>query len=233
MNDLNTKLESINSRIARACSKAGRSADTVAILAVSKGQTAEKIRSLYHAGQSAFGENYVQEAIGKQTVLSDLEIQWHFIGPVQSNKTAEIARHFQWVQSTDRVKILQRLSRQRPEELPALNICLQVNIDHEEQKAGALPDEIPQLARLTLSLPRLRLRGLMAIPKASDRPGDMVPAFERTYRLFCQLRELGPDIDTLSIGMSSDFEQAIAAGSTMVRIGTALFGTRGEGRSPT
>jgi len=226
MNDLNTKLESINSRIAQACSKAGRSADTVAILAVSKGQTAAKIRQLFIAGQSAFGENYVQEALSKQTRLADLDIEWHFIGPLQSNKTGEIARHFQWVQSVDRVKILQRLSRQRPEGLPALNICLQVNIDREAQKAGALPDEIPRLASLALSLPRLRLRGLMAIPKASDRASDMVPAFERMYQLYCQLRESGPAIDTLSIGMSSDFEQAIEAGSTMVRIGTALFGPR-------
>ena len=226
MNDLNTKLESINSRIARACSKAGRSADTVTILAVSKGQTSDKIRQVFKAGQTAFGENYVQEAISKQTGLADLEIEWHFIGPVQSNKTGEIARHFQWVQSADRIKILHRLSRQRSEGLPALNICLQVNIDREAQKAGALPDEIPQLARLVLSMPRLRLRGLMAIPRASDRPGDMVSAFERMYRLFCQVREFGPAIDTLSIGMSSDFEQAIAAGSTMVRIGTALFGPR-------
>lgn len=226
MNDLNEKLESINARIARACLTAGRRAEEISILAVSKGQPAGKIRQLFAAGQAAFGENYLQEALAKQAQLADLELQWHFIGPIQSNKTGEIARHFQWVQSVDRAKILQRLSRQRPDELPNLNICLQVNIDQEAQKAGASPEEIPRLAELANALPRLRLRGLMAIPKPASSKSDTFPAFQRMHRMFCQLRASDPAIDTLSIGMSSDFEQAIRAGGTMVRIGTDLFGPR-------
>jgi len=226
MNDLNTKLESINSRIAAACSEAGRRADEIRILAVSKGQPACKIRQLFAAGQTEFGENYLQEAMAKQAELADLDLQWHFIGPIQSNKTAEIARRFQWVQSVDRAKILHRLSRQRPGDLPEMNICLQVNIDMETQKSGATPEEIPQLAQLALSLPGIQLRGLMAIPKPEVQEGDSFPAFQRMHRLFCRLREIDPRIDTLSIGMSSDFEQAIKAGGTMVRIGTDLFGPR-------
>lgn len=226
MNDLNKKLESINARIARACLKAGRRAEEISILAVSKGQPAGKIRQLFAAGQTAFGENYVQEALAKQAQLADLDLQWHFIGPIQSNKTGEIARHFQWVQSVDRAKILQRLSRQRPDELPELNICLQVNIDHEAQKAGASPEEIPRLAALTNALPRLQLRGLMAIPKPASPKNDPFTAFQRMHEMFCRLRANDPAIDTLSIGMSSDFEHAIQAGGTMVRIGTDLFGPR-------
>jgi len=226
MNDLNSKLQIINSRIAQACSSVGRHAEEVSILAVSKGQPAGKIRQLFALRQTAFGENYLQEAVAKQSELADLDLQWHFIGPIQSNKTGEIARRFQWVQSVDRVKILQRLSRQRPEDLPELNVCLQVNIDQEKQKAGALPEEVPELAELALSLPGLRLRGLMAIPKAQVQARDSLPAFHRMRLLFCRLRERNPAIDTLSMGMSSDFEQAIRAGSTMVRIGTDLFGPR-------
>jgi hypothetical protein len=226
MNDLNTKLESINARIALACAKAGRRADEISILAVSKAQPAGRIRQLFAAGQTAFGENYLQEALAKQAQLADLDLQWHFIGLIQANKTGEIARHFHWVQSADRAKILQRLSRQRPVELPQLNICLQVNIDHEPQKAGALPEQIPQLAELVDSLPQLQLRGLMAIPKPASQKSGSPPAFQRMHDLFCRLRANDPAIDTLSIGMSADFEQAIQAGGTMVRIGTDLFGPR-------
>ncbi len=226
MNNLNAKLENISARIAMACSKAGRKADEVSILAVSKGQSHDKIRQLHAAGQAAFGENYLQEASAKQARLADLDLEWHFIGPVQSNKTGDISRQFHWVQSVDRVKILQRLSRQRTEGLPELNVCLQVNIDREEQKSGALPEEIPQLAKLALSLPGLKLRGLMAIPIAADQRSEIVPGFLRMQQLFCQLRREGLPIDTLSIGMSADFEQAIHAGSTMIRVGTALFGPR-------
>jgi len=226
MNDLNIKLENINARIARACSGAGRRVDEITLLAVSKGQSAGRIRQLCAAGQVAFGENYVQEALAKQAQLTDLAIEWHFIGPIQSNKTGDIARHFQWVQSADRDKILQRLSRQRPEGLPALNVCLQVNIDAEEQKSGAPPGEIPQLARLALSLPGLKLRGLMAIPKPACEGSDIPPGFLHMQQLYHRLRADGLPIDTLSIGMSADFEQAIRAGSTMVRVGTGLFGPR-------
>jgi pyridoxal phosphate enzyme (YggS family) len=226
MNNLNANLEKINARITKACKAAGRSPAEVSLLAVSKGQTAAGIRQLHDAGQVAFGENYVQEALAKQEELQDLAIEWHFIGPIQSNKTSDLAEHFQWVQSVDRAKILQRLSAQRPEDLPALNVCLQVNIDREEQKAGALPEHIPELARLAGSLPRLQLRGLMAIPKYTSEASDALPGFLRMQRLFFQLREDGLAVDTLSIGMSGDFEQAIQAGSTMVRIGTSLFGPR-------
>lgn len=226
MNNLNTKLENINARIARACAVAGRCPDEISIVAVSKGQSADRIRRLHAAGQVAFGENYLQAALEKQAQLHDLDLEWHFIGPVQSNKTREMAGQFHWVQSVDRAKILQRLSSQRPEGLPELNICLQVNIDREEQKSGALPEEIPQLARLALSLPRLKLRGLMAIPEIAREGSDAMPGFLRMHSLYCQLREAGLALDTLSMGMSADFEQAIHAGSTMIRIGTDLFGPR-------
>ena len=226
MNNLNIKLENINARIALACAAAGRRPDEISIVAVSKGQSADRIRQLHAAGQVAFGENYLQAALDKQAQLLDLDLEWHFIGPVQSNKTRALAGQFHWVQSVDRAKILQRLSVQRPEGLPELNICLQVNIDREEQKSGALPEEIPQLARLALSLPRLKLRGLMAIPKMASGGSDATPGFLRMHRLYCQLREDGLALDTLSMGMSADFEQAIQAGSTMVRIGSDLFGPR-------
>jgi len=226
MNDLKSKLENINSRIALSCAAAGRRTDEISIVAVSKRQSAAKIRQLHAIGQLAFGENYVQEALQKQAQLRDLDLQWHFIGPIQSNKTDDISKNFQWVQSVDRAKILERLSRQRPERLPELNICLQVNIDREKQKSGALPEDIPQLAQLALSLPHLKLRGLMAIPKAVIEPRAALPGFMRMQRLFCQLREGGCELDTLSMGMSADFEQAILAGSTMIRIGTDLFGAR-------
>ncbi len=226
MNNLNAKLENINARIALACAAVGRCPAEISVLAVSKGQSVDKIRQLHAAGQVAFGENYLQAALEKQAQLHDLDLEWHFIGPVQSNKTRELAGQFHWVQSVDRAKILQRLSRQRPEGLPELNVCLQVNIDREEQKSGAPPEEIPQLARLALSLPRLKLRGLMAIPKVANAGSDALPGFLRMHRLFCRLRDDGLALDTLSIGMSADFEQAIQAGSTMVRIGTDLFGPR-------
>lgn len=226
MNNLNTKLENINARIARACAVAGRCPDEISILAVSKGQSADRIRRLHAAGQVAFGENYLQAALEKQAQLHDLDLEWHFIGPVQSNKTREMAGQFHWVQSVDRAKILQRLSSQRPEGMPELNICLQVNIDREEQKSGALPEEIPQLARLALSLPRLKLRGLMAIPEIARDGSTAIPGFLRMHSLYCQLREAGLPLDTLSMGMSADFEQAIHAGSTMIRVGTDLFGPR-------
>jgi pyridoxal phosphate enzyme (YggS family) len=227
MNDLSANLEKINARIAAACRAAGRDPAEVALLAVSKAQPAAAVRRLHAAGQLSFGENYVREALAKQSQLQDLDIEWHFIGPIQSNKTSGIAAAFHWVQSVDRAKVLQRLSAQRPGSLPALNVCLQVNIDREQQKAGALPEEVPGLAQLALGLPRLRLRGLMAIPRLADEASGMLPSFIAMQRLFGRLRAAGMDLDTLSIGMSGDFEQAIRAGSTMVRIGTGLFGGRG------
>ena len=226
MNDLNVNLENVNSRIARACKKAGRRAEDIRILAVSKRQASSRIRELRANGQKAFGENYVQEAVLKQRDLTDLEIEWHFIGPLQSNKTALVARHFQWVQSVDRANVLQRLSSQKPENLPDLNICLQVNIDREQQKSGALPEEIPGLAQLATNMRGLRLRGLMAIPRAAASEGEALQSFTNMYRLFQQLQAEGMKLDTLSMGMSADLEQAVLAGSTMVRVGTDLFGPR-------
>jgi len=225
MNDLKTKLHKVRSRIDLALENSGRQKDSVALLAVSKLHSADRIRQLYDAGQRQFGENYVQEALQKQLLLADLDITWHFIGPLQSNKTREVAEHFSWVQSADREKLLHRLSEQRPASLPPLNVLLQVNIDLEEQKAGCKPEELAGLARLAGSLPRLKLRGLMAIPSIdfSDL-GDN--SFDRMRQLFEQLRADGLELDTLSMGMSADLESAIKAGSTMVRIGTDLLGPR-------
>jgi pyridoxal phosphate enzyme (YggS family) len=226
MNDLSSKLENLSSRLSSACLKIGRSPSEVRILAVSKRHSANKIRELHLAGQLSFGENYIQEALEKQAELAELPIEWHFIGPVQSNKTRDIAEHFSWIQSVDRAKILHRLSQQRPVNMPSLNVCLQLNIDNEEQKSGAGPEEIEDLARLTQSLPGLSLRGLMAIPKADGNGGTNLDSFCRVQRVYRQLQDKGYPMDTLSMGMSSDFERAIQAGSTLVRIGTDLFGPR-------
>ena len=226
MNDLTEKLENINARVAAACAKAHRAPGTVRILAVSKVQEAAAIRKLHAAGQLAFGENYVQEALEKCAQLEDLGLEWHFIGPVQSNKTQEIARTFNWVQSIDREKIASRLSRHRPPGMPRLNVCIQVNIDRETQKSGVSPEEVLQLAQFTSQLPGLALRGLMVIPRASNSPDQTLQSFRHAKQLFDQLQEVCPSADTLSMGMSADLELAVLAGSTMVRIGTDLFGPR-------
>ncbi len=226
MNDLKTKLHTVRARIDLATRNAGRPPDSVALLAVSKRHSTDRIRSLYAAGQRHFGENYVQEALQKQQQLVDLDITWHFIGPLQSNKTREVAEHFSWVQSVDREKLLQRLSDQRPESLPPLNICLQVNIDLEPQKAGARPEEITELARLANTLRGLKLRGLMAIPSIASVEQPNSSSLAKMRQLFEELRADGLDLDTLSMGMSADLESAIQAGSSMVRIGTDLFGLR-------
>lgn len=225
MNDLKTKLHNVRRRIERALENSGRLADSVALLAVSKRHPADRIRNLHSAGQLQFGENYVQEALQKQQLLGDLDIIWHFIGPLQANKTREVAEHFHWVQSADREKLLHRLSNQRPPSLPPLNVLLQVNIDLEAQKAGARPEEVAKLAQLANHLPGLKLRGLMAIPsiQTSNPTGS---SFDRMKQLFEKLRADGFELDTLSMGMSVDLESAIEAGSTMVRIGTDLLGER-------
>lgn len=226
MNDLKAKLEAVHARIANACRAAGRHPSGVRLLAVSKGQPAAAIRQLLAAGQTAFGENDVREALAKQAQIAEPGIEWHFIGPLQSNKTAQVAAAFSWVQSVDREKLLRRLSGQRPADLPALNVCLQVNIDREAQKAGAAPEDIPSLAALAAGLPGLALRGLMAIPKAASATHDPLPSFEAVALLYRQLQDSGLALDTLSLGMSGDLEKAVAAGSTMVRVGTDLFGAR-------
>ena len=226
MNKSLERLQFVQKRIENACIAAGRRADEVSLLAVSKRHPAEKIITMNELGISDFGENQLQEALLKQKKLLHLDLQWHFIGSIQSNKTRDIAANFQWVQSVDRKKVLQRLSRQRPSSPKPLNICLQVNIDMEPQKAGATADEILQLAELADSLDNIKLRGLMAIPKLSNDPQQQHASFRNVRCLFEELRRSGHHVDTLSMGMSADLDIAIAEGSTMVRIGTDLMGNR-------
>lgn len=200
------------------------------LLAVSKAFGADAILSAAAAGQRAFGENYVQEAaakiLGIRALRPDLAFEWHFIGPIQSNKTRAIAERFDWVQSVDRLKTAERLAEQRPANLPLLNVLLQVNVSGEASKSGAAPDELSQLAIAVERLPRLRLRGLMAIPAPQADVAQQRIVFARTNALFRQLREDGLNVDVLSMGMSDDLDAAIAEGSTMVRVGTAIFGAR-------
>jgi len=219
-------LENLSLRVRIACEKAGRNPSEVTVLAVGKKHPAARIRGLYEQGQFDFGENQLQEARLKQLELADLDINWYFIGHLQSNKTLAIAEHFDWVQSVDRVKILNRLSAQRPRPLAPINICLQVNIDMEPQKSGLLPEQVFELAQLAVGLRGIQLRGLMAIPRASNDPGEVNDSFRRVKVLYDELRTEGFILDTLSMGMSSDLESAIAHGSTMVRVGTDLFGPR-------
>jgi hypothetical protein len=224
-------LQQVHSRIARACAAAGRPVDSVTLLAVSKTFGADAVREAFAAGQRAFGENYVQEALDKIAALADLrsQIEWHLIGPLQSNKTRPVAEAFDWVHSVDRLKIAQRLSEQRPPDRPPLQLCLQVNISGEASKSGLAPDEVPAVARAVAALPRVRLRGLMAIPEpAGDEAAQRAP--HRALRaLLATLNDQGVMLDTLSMGMSADLEAAIAEGATMVRVGTAIFGGRARG----
>ena len=226
MNNSLNKLQFVKQRIENACKTAHRQAEEVTLLAVSKRQSAEKVMLFNSLGLSGFGENQVNEALQKQKELQQLDLHWHFIGTIQSNKTRDIAAHFQWAQSIDRAKVLQRLSRQRPESMGALNICLQVNIDNEPQKAGATEQEIMQLAALAEGLDNIKLRGLMAIPKITNDPQQQHDSFRKVRILFEQLKQSGHQLDTLSMGMSADLEIAIAEGSTMVRVGTDLMGRR-------
>ncbi len=221
-------LLAVQARIRQACLAAGRDAGSVRLLAVSKTFGPEAVRQAHAAGQSAFGENYIQEAVDKIAVLRDLPLQWHCIGPIQSNKTRLVAEHFDWVHSIDRLKIAQRLSEQRPAHLPPLQVCLQVNTDGGPTKSGARPGEALALARAVAALPRLTLRGLMTIPDPVQGFEAEVALHRRATVLFEQLRaELAlPHFDTLSMGMTADLEAAIAAGSTLVRVGTAIFGKR-------
>ena len=223
-------LQTVRDRIAAACARAQRTASEVTLLAVSKTFGPEAVREAHAAGQRAFGENYVQEAVEKMALLADLPLEWHCIGPIQSNKTRLVAQHFAWAHTIDRLKIAQRLSEQRPPGLPPLQVCIQVNVDGGATKAGVAPDEALTLAREVAALPNLRLRGLMTIPEPSDDFAAQVAVHERAAQLLQDLREAGLALDTLSMGMTADLEAAIAAGSTMVRIGTAIFG--GRARKP-
>jgi pyridoxal phosphate enzyme (YggS family) len=230
MTILEQRLDGVRQRILQACRTAGRDPGTVSLLAVSKLQPAQAVRQAQQAGQRAFGENYVQEALDKMAALADLRaaIEWHLIGPLQSNKTRAVAEAFDWVHSVDRLKIAQRLSEQRPAELPPLNVCLQVNISGEASKSGLQAQELAELAQAVAALPRLRLRGLMAIPEPAQGV-EAQRAPHRALRLLLQaLNQRGLALDTLSMGMSDDLEAAVAEGSTLVRVGTAIFGARAQ-----
>ncbi len=222
-------LETVRQRLARAAARAGRGPDTVALLAVSKTCPAEAVRAAHAAGQRAFGENYVQEALDKIHALADLRatLDWHLIGPLQSNKTRVVAEAFDWVHSVDRLKIAQRLSEQRPAWLPPLNVCLQVNVSGEASKSGVAPQEVPALAQAVVALPRLRLRGLMSIPEPAEFEAAQRVPHRLLHACLTQLQAQGLRLDTLSMGMSADVEAAVLEGATWVRVGTAIFGARG------
>lgn len=220
-------LAEVRARIAAACRAAGREPGSVRLLAVSKKVAGERLREALKAGQQAFGENYVQEALGKIALLAGEAVEWHHIGPIQSNKTADIAAHFHWAQGIERLKIAQRLSDQRPSGLPPLQVCVQVNVSGEASKSGCAPEETLALCKAVAQLPRLQLRGLMALPAPTDSNADPRQPFRQLRTLFEQARTAGLPLDTLSMGMSDDLEHAIAEGATLLRIGTALFGDRG------
>ncbi|MGD8407081.1 MAG: YggS family pyridoxal phosphate-dependent enzyme [Thiohalophilus sp.] len=226
MNSIAQRLETVRKRITEAEYRAGRTPGSVRLLAVSKTRPVADLRAALAAGQSCFGENYLQDALPKISELADENIEWHFIGPIQSNKTRDIASHFHWVHSVDRLKIARRLSEHRPTELPPLNICLQVNTSGESSKAGVSPTETAELARAIAELPGLNLRGLMTLPAPADDFEQQRAPFRQLHTLFEELRNNGLELDTLSMGMSNDLEAAIEEGATMVRIGTAIFGPR-------
>ena len=225
MTIISNSLQVIQTNILQAKNRVNRQ-DNVKLLAVSKTQGAERLREVYRAGQTVFGENYVQEAIVKQNLLGDCNIEWHFIGPIQSNKTQLIAQHFTWVQSVDRLKIAQRLSKARDITLPPLNICIQINSSNEASKSGIQSQELIDLATEITKLPNLKLRGLMAIPAPTSDVAKQRQQFKVVREAFMLLQQNGFDIDTLLIGMSDDYVAAIEEGATIVRIGSAIFGAR-------
>ncbi len=226
MTDVTQNLSKIRARIQQACDNCGRDSEEVSLLAVSKKHPVEAIRAAFAAGQKAFGENFVQEALRKQRQLQNLDIEWHFIGHIQSNKTREIATAFDWVHSVDRLKVAKKLSVHRRPEQTDLGICLQVALADESGKSGVQPDDLAELASQIAELPRLRLRGLMCIPPPSEKLSRQRHWFARLARLQKELIHLGIDLDTLSMGMSNDLESAVSEGATLVRLGTAVFGPR-------
>ena len=219
-------LQAVQARISRAATQCGRDPRSVALIAVSKTVDAAVLRLAHAAGQRAFGESYVQEALPKIAALRDLPLEWHFIGPLQSNKTKSVAENFAWVHSVERAKIARRLSEQRLRDLPALNVCLQVNVSGEASKSGVAPAELPALAQAVAALPKLKLRGLMAIPEATEDAAKQQAQFRLLRELRDDLNARGFALDTLSMGMSGDLEAAIAGGATLVRVGSAIFGER-------
>lgn len=227
---ISARLDQVRQAIAAAARDAARPPDSVLLIAVSKTFGSDAVIAAADAGQRMFGENYLQEALEKKLAVAaarpDLALEWHFIGPIQSNKTRPIAENFDWVHAVDREKIAQRLSDQRPAHLPPLQICLQVNVSGEDSKSGVSPDELLPLARAVSAMPHLQLRGLMAIPEPTEDPERQRAPFLLLRQLAQQLREAGIETDTLSMGMSADMAAAIAEGATMVRVGTAIFGQR-------
>lgn len=227
MTIISDSLQAIRANIVEAKQRVNRQED-IKLLAVSKAQSAEKLREAYSAGQTAFGENYVQEAIGKQALLEDCNIEWHFIGPIQSNKTQLIAQHFSWVHSVDRLKIARRLSSARSNQQSPLNICIQINSSNEASKSGVQMPALIELASEVTKLPNLKLRGLMAIPAPTEDFALQHQQFREIKVAFNQLLDAGFDLDTLSIGMSGDYVAAIEEGATIIRIGSAIFGQRNQ-----
>ncbi|EHP43340.1 type IV pilus twitching motility protein PilT [Cupriavidus basilensis OR16] len=234
MSVIAANLQAVNRRVAAAAQQAGRPAGEVTLLAVSKTFPATAVQAAFDAGQRAFGENYVQEGVDKIAQLAGLrdQLSWHFIGPLQSNKTRAVAEQFDWVHAIDRLRIAERLSAQRPVGMAPLQVCLQVNISGEASKSGVAPDEVPALARAVAALPGLRLRGLMAIPEPHSDTAAQRRPFAALRALLATLRAAGLDVDTLSMGMSADMDAAIAEGATVVRIGTAIFGARDYATAP-
>jgi pyridoxal phosphate enzyme (YggS family) len=230
MTSLQEKLQWVRQRIAAQCAASGRDPHSVALLAVSKTFPLSAVLEAHQAGQKQFGENYIQEGVEKITACRARpdcgDLVWHCIGPIQSNKTRLVATHFDWVHTVDRLKIAQRLSEQRPPDMPALQICIQVNIDGGADKAGVAPADAQELAYQVVALPRLRLRGLMTIPEPAADYAGALAAHQAAKALWDRMRACGLELDTLSMGMSADMEAALAAGSTMVRVGSALFGSR-------
>ena len=219
-------LAQVHAQIQAACQAAGRAESSVRLLAVSKTWGADAVRAAHAAGQTAFGENYIQEAVDKITALHDLPLEWHCIGPIQSNKTRMVAEHFDWVHSIDRLKIAQRLSEQRPASLPPLQVCIQVNVDGGETKSGVIPQDLPALAQAVAALPNMQLRGIMTIPEPAESEAAAREVHRQARLLLESLIAQGLALDTLSMGRSADMAPAIAEGSTMVRVGTAIFGRR-------
>ncbi len=226
MTSISANLQAVRTRIAKAARAAGRAPEEVRLLAVSKSWPSSCVREAAACGQRAFGENYLQEGMEKIEELSDLDLEWHFIGPLQSNKTLDVAMNFAWAHGIDREKIATRLSNQRPAALPPLQVCIQVNVGGEESKSGVAPGEAQALARIVASLPRLKLRGLMTIPAQTENDSLAHRQFGELRELLLRLNQDGMELDTLSMGMSDDLEVAIAEGATLVRVGTAIFGER-------
>ena len=226
MTTVASNLQTVKDRIVRVAQSIGRQPDEITLLAASKTNPADALREAWVAGQTIFGENYLQEALAKMPALADLPIEWHFIGPIQSNKTRRIAENFAWVHSVDRAKVADRLSKDRSESLPPLQVCLQVNVSGEDSKSGVEPEELAALAAHVVNLPHLRLRGLMAVPELTTATALQRSQFHLLRELYEQLKRDGYELDTLSMGMSEDMDIALAEGATMVRVGTAIFGPR-------